>query len=191
MYPGWKGHMGIDFPNPIGAADYATHDSVIISVKEDTSPNSYGYNVIEQFEEDGFTWQVIHAHHKENSVVVGQQMKAGDKIGEVGMTGFTTGPHVHLGLQQFKDGKLLNYNNGFFGYIDPMPYLLAKEDEPMKLVNNNGTFYLEGDKGHIGINKPEFLNELLKITDVIENRAPVGSQIGVVETSVGFVIKDK
>lgn len=126
VYAPYKGHMGIDFPAVEGAPDFATHDCTIVEVREDTAKNGYGYIVIEEFEEDGFTWQVLHAHHSKNEAVLGQKFKAGQEIGKVGSTGFSTGPHVHLGLKQFKNGVLLNQNNGYFGFIDPMPYLLNK-----------------------------------------------------------------
>lgn len=59
----------------------------------------------------------------------------------------------------------------------------------MKLVEQNGGYVLEGEKGYIGISKVEFLNELLKITDQIDHRAPVGNQVGIIETANGFIIK--
>ena len=194
-YPGWAGHMGIDFPNPDGAADYCTHDGVVVEVQQSDSPNSYGYDVIYQFDEDGITWQVLHGHHQANEVTVGQQVKAGQEIGKVGHTGKiipspgSTGSHVHLGLRQLKNGQIQNYNNGFYGWLDPLPYLLAKGDS-MTLINNDGTYYVEGEHGHFGIAKVEFLNLLLKITSKVENRVPNGPQLGVIESFDGFVIKE-
>ena len=64
--------------------------------------------------------------------------------------------------------------------------------EPMILVEQNGTYYVEGDKGYFGIAKVEFLQLLQRITDKVEHRQPQGSQLGVVdtETQTLFVIKD-
>lgn len=92
------------------------------------------------------------------------------------------------------------YHNGHIGVINPSVYnivgkeysqiIIKRKEQTMKLVNNNNTYYVEGDKGYLGINHVEFLQELLKITDQIEARPPVGTQIGVVETSpAGFIIK--
>lgn len=69
------------------------------------------------------------------------------------------------------------------GSVQNFSQFIIKRKDTMKLVNNNGTYYLEGNKGYFGINKPEFLNLLIKITDQVENRAPVGSQLGVIETT--------
>jgi len=60
-------------------------------------------------------------------------------------------------------------------------FLIKKKDN-MKLINDNGTYYLEGNKGYFGINKVEFLNLLIKITDQVENRKPVGISQGIIET---------
>jgi hypothetical protein len=90
------------------------------------------------------------------------------------------------------------YNNGHIGVIPASTYpvvveyhqIVIKRKDSMILVNNNGTYYVEGDKGYLGINHVEFLQELLKITDQIEARPPVGVQLGIVEASpAGFIIK--
>lgn len=50
--------------------------------------------------------QTIYCHMKENSIRVksGQDLKKGDVIGQVGLSGFTQFPHLHFGI--IKDGKI-------------------------------------------------------------------------------------
>jgi len=154
-YPGYLGHMGVDFPAPMGSPDLACHDSTIIEAKLRT--DGYGYDTIEEFEEDGFTWRVLHGHHHVNEDVVGQKVRARDEIAKVGTSGYSTGPHVHLGLQQWKDGVLLNQDNGYHGWIDPLPYFRNK-DTSMHLAKDNGTVYLVSginQKTKLGISDPE------------------------------------
>ena len=87
--------------------------------------------------------------------------------------------------------------DSFSPYVKTLPILqkyyqfIIKRKDTMKLVKNGQTFYLEGNKGYFGINKPEFLNLLIKITDQVEERSPVGQQLGIVETVADtFRIKD-
>ena len=51
----------------------------------------------------------IYAHMRAINVIDGQQLNAGDQIGEVGETGATTGPHLHfevrLGRNYFFDTR--------------------------------------------------------------------------------------
>ena len=57
----------------------------------------------------------------------------GDFIGWSGNTGYSTGAHVHLGVRQLVinskkdvwDCEIENYDNGYKGYIDILPYTLA------------------------------------------------------------------
>ena len=135
-YPGYLGHMGIDFAAPLGTPDHATHDSKIVEVVQNST--GYGFDVIEEFDEAGFTWQVIHGHHQKNEVTVGQMVKQGDEIGRIGSTGYSTGPHVHIGLRQYKNGQLLNEANGYHGWIDPMPYFKGVNMGQFKTQNYKG-----------------------------------------------------
>lgn len=48
----------------------------------------------------GGGWQTMYCHMKKDSIKVkaGQNVKAGDKIGEVGLSGYTSFPHLHFGI---------------------------------------------------------------------------------------------
>jgi murein DD-endopeptidase MepM/ murein hydrolase activator NlpD len=126
-----NGHNGIDIGAPLGTPVYAPHDGFIIeNVQKDSG---YGLRTQIYFEEDGFGWEVILGHFKTGSSQFEEisynqgnrshPVKAGDLIALVNSTGFSTGNHCHIGLKQYKNGQLLNANNGFFGSIDPKPYL--------------------------------------------------------------------
>ena len=43
--------------------------------------------------------QTVYGHMKNNYVTVGQRVDQGDVIGTIGVTGNTTGPHVHFEIR--------------------------------------------------------------------------------------------
>lgn len=45
-------------------------------------------------------WQTLYCHMKRGSIAVrqGDRVEAGDRLGEVGLSGLTNAPHLHLGL---------------------------------------------------------------------------------------------
>lgn len=53
----------------------------------------------------GDGWQTMYCHMKEGSIAVkaGQKVKMGDKLGEVGLSGYTQFPHVHFGITHGKE----------------------------------------------------------------------------------------
>ncbi len=83
------GHQGIDLASPIGTPIAAPGDGVVIfSGAKEGFGNfimiAHGNGIVSRF-----------GHNAENMVQPGQKVKRGDQIGTVGMTGRTTGPHLH------------------------------------------------------------------------------------------------
>jgi hypothetical protein len=44
------------------------------------------------------------------------------------------GTHVHFGLRLYKDGQVQNYDNGFKGSINPLPYFLDPKLKSTKIL---------------------------------------------------------
>ncbi len=83
-------HEGVDLAGPAGQPVYATGDGVV----ESTQINFSGYgNVI--VIDHGFGYKTRYAHLKEIKVTAGQVVIRGDKIGTLGNSGLSTGPHLH------------------------------------------------------------------------------------------------
>lgn len=57
------------------------------------------------FVDHGDGWQTIYCHMKKGSIVVrpGDHVQAGQKLGQVGHTGYVEFPHVHLGVTHGKE----------------------------------------------------------------------------------------
>ena len=91
-------HNGIDIPKPTGTPIRAIAD---------------GYVILSQFSSSAGNWiQIDHGyisgwgnvvseymHNSRNLVSVGKRVEAGQVIAEVGSTGRSTGPHLHLGIR--------------------------------------------------------------------------------------------
>lgn len=116
---GMKGHNGVDFrtrfvDSPLGRRYItAAMDGVVIEVG---NQGKTGYGVFVRLQHQG-TEQTIYGHLTKPYVVKGQKVKAGERVGLSGNTGFSSGPHLHFGWRP--DKWLKNYNNGFKGYANP------------------------------------------------------------------------
>jgi murein DD-endopeptidase MepM/ murein hydrolase activator NlpD len=82
-------HEGIDISNRIGSLVVAPSDGIVSDIGDDWV---YGKILVISH---GFETNTRYGHLNNVLVKVGQQVKRGDKIAEVGMTGKTTGPHLH------------------------------------------------------------------------------------------------
>lgn len=60
------------------------------------------------FIDHGDGWQTIYCHMKKDSIAVkpGQKIKAGDRLGRIGLSGIAEFPHVHFGV--FHDGLVID-----------------------------------------------------------------------------------
>ena len=87
-------HTGVDYKAKEGTDVVACKFGRVLEVGRNVSFGpSYGLSVII---DHGDGIRAIYAHLSKTRVKVGDRVKAGDKIGEVGSTGNSTGPHLHL-----------------------------------------------------------------------------------------------
>jgi murein DD-endopeptidase MepM/ murein hydrolase activator NlpD len=93
-------HTGVDISCPIRSPIRATADGV---VSHSGWIENSGYVVIL---EHGCGYSTVYAHNTTNAVKVGRKVKRGDIIGYVGITGKSTGPHVHY--EVWKNGKAID-----------------------------------------------------------------------------------
>lgn len=82
-------HAGTDFAAPIGTPIYATADGVIT---EAGWSSGYGRLIKIQHE---FGIETRYGHLNAIRVEVGQRVSRGDRIGDMGNSGHSTGPHLH------------------------------------------------------------------------------------------------
>lgn len=109
--PRWgRLHDGIDFAARPGTPILSVGSGKIIQAGWKYS--GYGYTVTV---DHGGGWKTIYAHASKVLVSSGQWVSSGQKIALVGSTGYSTGPHLHFGVYQYRFGQWTN----------PKPWLKA------------------------------------------------------------------
>ena len=87
----WRSHKGTDFAAAIGTKVKVTADGIVAVVGRE---GGYG-NVIMVNHQGRYTTVYGHLSRFAKGLHRGQRVSQGDVIGYVGMTGLTTGPHLH------------------------------------------------------------------------------------------------
>lgn len=122
-------HSGVDYMQPLGTPIPALASGTVVSVTAGCpvvsgvpdSGNSCGggfgnHPVIRL--SDGSNRTMIYGHMQKLNVKTGDSVAVGQIIGWVGMTGFTTGPHVHVELD-----KAGTEGGGFANSLDPTSFI--------------------------------------------------------------------
>ena len=94
-------HYGVDIANAIGTPIYALTDGV---VAESGPASGFGMWVVVRHPDGERT---VYGHVNRSYVTVGQEVRAGERIADIGNRGFSTGPHLHLEVWA-PDGTKLN-----------------------------------------------------------------------------------
>lgn len=119
------GHNGVDlhvrYQNPESSPIRSCLDGIV--VQKELRETGYGHHVYIESQVEGVgRVTLLYAHMSRIVVEKGERVKAGQIIGTAGMTGATSGPHLHLslkieGLQLPANGDHLNPRP----YLDPLP----------------------------------------------------------------------
>lgn len=121
---GLKGHNGIDLipaNNSFGAVVYCPISGTVI--KKSYDPNGYGNWCMVWNKEMKICVRFAH-FARPTGFNIGDEVQTNQDIGIMGSTGFSTGEHVHFEVIPVNDlGVKTNPNNGYFGAIDPLPYI--------------------------------------------------------------------
>ena len=102
----WRHPLGIDIGTQNWDEVYSARDGIVAFAGGDAR-YSYGYYIIV---DHGYGYESLYAHLARNSrgyaafnVRVGERVSAGDLIAWIGMTGRTTGPHIHFEISRYNN----------------------------------------------------------------------------------------
>lgn len=131
---GLRGHNGLDFTGeqkgelvPI----IAPFEGVVTEVGDQ---GNGGYGKFVRIRSTGldsarYYKETVLAHLSQINVQRNQFVFMGEQVGIMGNTGFSTAPHLHWGVRFLNRWRrVLNWDNGFKGYVDIEQYLLYCED---------------------------------------------------------------
>ncbi|MGD7704875.1 M23 family metallopeptidase [Microlunatus sp. Y2014] len=110
-------HTGVDLAAPVGTTIYAPAAGVVVHAGSGGGAGSWAGCYVVVKHNDG--QQSLYAHMSCGiPVSVGQQVTGGTVLGQVGMTGRTFGPHLHMELYPIGT----TYGD-IYTSIDPLPWL--------------------------------------------------------------------
>jgi murein DD-endopeptidase MepM/ murein hydrolase activator NlpD len=121
-------HTGLDIPAAKGTPVFAAGSGRVVwagwglyTLKPSNKTDPYGLAVVvlHDFGFDNLPLYTVYAHLDRVDVILGQWLQAGDKLGLVGKTGFTTGPHLHF---EIRVGE-----NTFFSTRNPELWLVPPQ----------------------------------------------------------------
>lgn len=99
--PGARMHKGVDIAAPKGTSIFASAEGRVVRAGYD--PAGFG-RFVEVRHPNGLT--TLYAHMSRVDVSTGQEVAGGERVGLVGSTGFSTGPHLHFEVR--RNGEALN-----------------------------------------------------------------------------------
>ena len=98
-------HKGIDIQTKLDDVLATENQGKVVAVNQNAHTASGKSVTLEYQRENGDKCQISYLHLSSINVKIGDEVKAGQKIGISGNTGTrTTGEHLHFGVKQIADG---------------------------------------------------------------------------------------
>lgn len=178
-------HTGIDIPAPRGTPVLAagagkvvwTGFGVFSGGNNDDDPYGLAVTIKHGFGYQGRRLYTIYAHLDRIDAINGQQVEIGTPLGIVGLTGKTTGPHLHF--------EVRIEDNSFYSTRNPELWIAPPQGWGVlvgQLRNTNGSFLTEQvvnirsidtnhkwyviSYGHQIVNRDEYYQENLVLSDL-------------------------
>ena len=114
-------HDAQDFAAAAGTPIQAIADGVVLEAGQTTDGCGFGLKLEHEIDGQTVTSRYCHMIDNSHDIQVGDQLKMGDFVGEVGATGMSFGAHLHMAIRVNDEP------------VDPMPFLAKYNTTPREL----------------------------------------------------------
>jgi murein DD-endopeptidase MepM/ murein hydrolase activator NlpD len=108
-----KNHYGIDFAGTAGTPVIATASGTVVKIEDG---KIWGKRIVISH---GFGFSSVYAHLGSVEVSIGKKVRKGDCIAALGLSGVTSGPHLHY--EVWRQGAPVNPEDFFFPDVNSVP----------------------------------------------------------------------
>lgn len=120
-------HMGLDIWMPAGTPVYSFYDGRVLFFRDNNNPRDYGPTVVTEHQLGGREMYALYGHLNTeciNNLNNGQELKKGEKIGEMGTEEENGGwvPHLHFQLSYIRPDE------------PDMPGVVSEQDRELALM---------------------------------------------------------
>jgi len=152
VYSQMLGHNGLDLFAPRYTPIYASQDGFVTEIV-DEKVRGIGIGIVTKNKfyckelKKNVHFKIRYWHNYANYFRLGDEVFIGDMIATADNTGYSSGDHLHLEIKPVevkwnKDGSVKSYKNllqtnGFFGAVDPLPYI--RDENAVKLQGIKST----------------------------------------------------
>jgi murein DD-endopeptidase MepM/ murein hydrolase activator NlpD len=188
-WPGMENviHSGVDIDAPVGTPVMAAASGKVVWVGYGLSSGSenlddpYGLAImiLHDFGYQGYHLMTVYAHLSEIGVVTGQVVSSGEVIGKVGITGLTTGPHLHFEVRVESSSTFYTTRNPELWLVPPQGWgvlvgkimlnswtPLYQQDVYLKSVANGNTWLIRTYADSAVVHSDGYYDENLVLSDL-------------------------
>lgn len=122
VFAGLEGHNGIDIAATVGTTVHAAAPGLVHFAGHGSDyflMGSAAGNCVVLHHDNGFL--TTYSHLDTIHVARGEVIDRGHIVGDVGLTGYTGGPHLHFEALEYGPGLTIATANGYLGRCDPEP----------------------------------------------------------------------
>ncbi len=133
------GHNGEDYAAPHREPAIVVHDGFADFYGDGSK--GYGYNArLTWTDISGYTYECVYGHLDKHTEIP-REVKAGEVIGWIDNSGFSTDTHLHFGIRKLLNGTVVDYDNGYFGYFNPQPFYKKETSQVVYKELNKPVLY--------------------------------------------------
>ena len=168
-------HYGVDLgwsstEGGPGVEVYSANDGVVIGKGYNSSAGNYVW--IQTDKEDGrYLHRYLHLS-KAVSLQVGDVLKQGDVVGNMGSTGDSTGPHLHFEVWKCPKNYKFNWSDRSKYSVNPMNYCYLFEDQKTNSKTSSKAIRVVGES--VKKNRDSSLNQAEVIKEKLRCRKSYG-----------------